>query len=207
MTTPNPQYEPNIPRVGDDLATSQGQFLINFMQLYSAFSQNHAPLDSSTLTPGNHTVVELLGSATGFQTDVSEVSIYAKPIAGQTNQLFMRYQGNGTEVSITNYQIYSIPPTPQRSQFFTFLPGGILIYYGLVDIFGYPFLLDLNPPVAKNIISVNLCGAVTPGLKASYPPRADPVTSTDGIIRQLKLYNSLSLAISELMFYMVMVNI
>jgi hypothetical protein len=203
MTTPEFEYNQNIPKVNDDLATSQGGFLSNFQQLYDAFAQNHVALDGGS-TAGNHTIVELLNSLTGFQTDAGELSLYASPVVDQSGQLFMRYQGNTKDVQITNYQLYELNQVAGRAQFFTVLPGKIMIYYGIVFIPGYPFILDLEPPIAKNIISVNLC----PGQTPSFPPIATPVTASNGFIKQINLVTPLSLPIkNELIFYFIMVNI
>lgn len=207
MTTPTEQYDSNVPQRNDDLATSQGQFLTNFQQLYDAFSENHVALDDST-SPGVHSLIELLASASGFETSAGELSFYSKPIDGQTDQLFMRYQGNGIEVPITNYQIYSIPSTSQRTQYFTFLPGKILVYYGTVNITGFPFNLSLNPGIGKNLVSANFCPSfqATPALLS--PPWINTVVSLDGIIRSLELKNPFFPPISnQLMSYIVMVNI
>ncbi len=203
IPTPKFQYDQNVPQVNDDLATSQGQFLSNFQQLFLAFAQNHVNF-SAGATAGNHTVIELLSSPSGFETSAGEISLFAKPVAQQVDQLFLRYQGNTQDVQYTNYQLYDLNQVPGRAQFFTVLPGKILIYYGLVSIPGYPYILDLDPPIAKNIISVNLCPALTP----SQPPIVEPVTASNGIIKQLKLTTPFSLPIvNELIFYFIMVNI
>jgi hypothetical protein len=204
MTTPADQYNPNVPKTDDDLATSQGNFLSNFQQLYDAFLKNHVALDDPT-NPGKHNVIELLSSNDPFNTNVSELSFYAKPVEGQTDQLFMRYQGNETEVQMINYQLYSLQQTPNvKLQYFSFLPGRILVYMGIDTIPGYPFMLNLLPPIAKNIIACNFC----PAGKPSQPTIVDPVVSNDGIIRQLKLQTPFSLIITnELMTYFVMANI
>src|SRR5574338_228577 len=188
MTTPTEQFDSNIPQRDDDLATSQGQFLNNFQQLYNAFSMNHVALDDPT-SPGVHSLIELLASSIGFETSVEELSFYSKPIDGQTDQLFMRYQGNGTEIPITNYQIYSIPSTSPNAQYFTFLPGKILVYYGTVNITGYPFSLSLNPAIGKNLVSANFCPSFQTTLGPGYPPWITTVVSLDGIIRSLQLNN------------------
>ncbi len=207
MTTPEFEYNKNIPKVNDDLATSQGGFLANFQQLYNAFLKNHVPLDGGA-TAGNHTVIELLNSSSGFETSSGELSLYASPVDQQTGQLFMRYQGNSQDVQYTNYQLYELNQTPQRLQFFTTLPGKILIYYGLVIVPSYPYILDLDPPIAKNIISVNFCPGTRPTGLSSQVPLSNPVTASDGFIKQLKIEIPFSLtAPNEPLFYSVMVNI
>lgn len=163
MTTPEFEYNQNIPNVNDDLATSQGGFLSNFQQLYNAFAQNHVALDGGS-TAGNHTIVELLSSAAGFQTDAGELSLYATPVPSQTNQLTMRYQGNTQDVQYTNYQIY-YQGAIQNGQFgyFTTLPGGIIVYFGGVNFTATNVggTLYLNPFITKTLLSVNFCTAGT----------------------------------------------
>src|SRR5579859_5372952 len=213
MTSPTDQYDPNIPQSTDDLATSQGQFLTNFQQLYNAFVVNHVALDAAS-NAGNHTLIQLISSLQPFNTDAGEISIYAKPLDmnapldEQAPQLFMRYQGNQTEVPITNYQLYSIPATPDRMQYFTFLPGKILVYYGMVNINAYPFNLSLNPSIGKNLVTANFCSSSS-GSGASSSPIVDPVVAQDGFIHSLRLTSAFggTVIVNQLMTYLVMVNI
>lgn len=165
MATPNPQYNPNIPNVNDDLATSQGQFLVNFQKLYEAFALNHVPLDGGA-TAGNHTIVELLNGA-GFQTDAGELSLDARPVEGQTGQLFMRYQSNSKnnqDVQYTNYQLY-FQDIIQNGQLggFTTLPGGLIVYFGAVNFTATNAggTLYLNPFITKELLSVTFCASGT----------------------------------------------
>lgn len=158
MTTP--AYDPNIPQfLNDSLAITQPQFLRNFQTLFDAFLQNHVTINDPN--GGNHTFINLLQQLNSIETNPSEISIYTKDIEDQTTQVFFRYQGNGQEFQFTNYQLYSIPPTivnnvTIRTQYFTVLPGKIMVYFGM-------FLsltektLTLFPPVAKNIMTVSFC--------------------------------------------------
>lgn len=184
MTTPAFQYNQNIPNVNDDLATSQGGFLANFQQLYNAFSQNHVALDGGA-TAGNHTIVELLTSASGFQTDAGELSLYATPVPSQTNQLFMRYQGNTQDVQYTNYQIYD-QGAIQNGQFgfFTTLPGGLIVYFGGVNFTATNAgkTIYLAPFITKELLSVNFC---TAGTTPSEAPFFEVLSEREGIVTTL----------------------
>lgn len=202
--TPKFEYDQNIPTANDDLATSQAQFLSNFQQLFLAFAQNHVDF-SAGATAGNHTVVELLSSPAGFETSAGEISLFAKPVAQQVDQLFLRYQGNFKDVQYTNYQLYALNQVAGKSQFFTVLPGKILIYYGSVVIPSYPYKLQLEPRLGKNIISVNLCYSGTP----ASPPSVNPITASSGLIKQLQInspFGNVSTP-NRLLFYFIMVNI
>lgn len=176
MTTPQFQYDQNIPNVNDDLAKSQGGFLSNFQQLYNAFLRNHVALDGGT-TAGMHTIVELLNNGEGFQTDAGELSLNAIPVEGQTGQLFMRYQGNTQDVQYTNYQIY-YQGAIQNGQFgyFTTLPGGVIVYFGGVNFTATNAggTLYLAPFITKELLSVNFCASgTTPTQAPSFTTLAE----------------------------------
>jgi len=162
MTTPD-LYDPNVPEFpSDSLKTSQPQFLTNFSQLFEIFAKNHVPINSVP-NAGKHTIVQLFEQLSSPQTDSGEITVYTKNIEGQTDQVFIRFQGNGTEVQFTNYQIYSVDDL----NFFTFLPGGIILYFGSLPNPNAPgnptplpvteFIIDLVPPIAKVIASISFC--------------------------------------------------
>ncbi len=167
MSSQPPTYDPNVPEnPSDSLASTQPEFLNNFLQLYNSFKTNHVPLDASS-SAGNHTIVELTEQENTFQTDINEITVYSKDVSGQTDQLFLRYQGNGQEIQVTNYQIYPINTTNPPTQFFTFLPGKLIVYFGSVTPTGTSYVLNLTPPVAFNILSIDSCGIGTvPDIKS-----------------------------------------
>lgn len=183
MTTPKFEYNQNIPNVNDDLATSQGGFLSNFQQLYNAFAKNHVPLDGGSIG-GNHTIIELLNNATGFQTDAGEISLYASPVVNQTGQLFLRTQGNKQDIQYTNYQIYDQGGIQHGQHgFFSTLPGGIIVYFGGIDIGATENnSLLLQPNITKSLFSVNFC---LTGSKPSNPPSFTIDTLQNGYITKL----------------------
>lgn len=184
VPTPQFQYNQNIPTANDDLATSQAQFLSNFQQLFLAFAQNHVNFSAGS-TAGNHTVVELLSSPTGFETSAGEISLFAKPVAQQVDQLFLRYQGNTQDVQYTNYQVYpSTPIQPGQANFFTTLPGGLIVYFGSV-VFSATALnyLYMDPFVCKSLLSVNFCPV---GTIPSAPPYFNVITQREGFVTTLE---------------------
>lgn len=189
MTAPLPPvYNPKIPEnPGSSIGKDQINFLNNFSTLYDAFLVNHVALDASS-GAGNHTIIELLEQENQFQTDQGEISFYSKLANGQSDQIFLRYQGNQTEFQYTNYQIYALEPTPAQIGFFTFLPGRILIYFGTIVVsFGMTriFNMKLFPAIAKNIVSFNFCPR---GAIPSFPPFVTiQQPSDDGIYSVLNL--------------------
>jgi hypothetical protein len=157
-----PPYNPNVPLVSNTIAEGQPSFLQNFGQLFAAFNTNHISLDDPTYA-GNHNVIQLFEQSQGDTTQSQEIAIYSKKVAGQTDQLFMRYPSNGKEFQLTQYQIYLIGVTALQEAYFTTLPGGIIVYFGRVFSNGTTnFNISLNPSVCTNIIGVNIGVIGTP---------------------------------------------
>lgn len=200
-------YKPNQPpRSNSSIGEAQDPFLINFMQLYNAFKVNHIQLDALS-DLGNHTIIQLIDQQGQFQTDVGEISIYAKEVVDQTDQLFFRYQGNTPEFQFSNFQIFTLNAFP--TQFFTFLPGGLIVYFGSIAVnLASPFEFTLRPSIAKNIMTATFCPL---GATPSYPPIVSVQTpGEDGIISILKLTNSFA-ALGTLrppnnLFYIILAN-
>ncbi len=156
MTNPV-QYNPNVPEnFSDSLDITQPDFLNNFKKLYDVFAENHVALDAGA-TAGNHTFIELITRLKSPQTDLGELSLYSKFVEENTNQLYMRQEGNQEEFKYTPYQIYEVEAPTNKTAFFTFLPGGLIVYFGTSTnppIFDY---FDLVPFVTKNVISTLIC--------------------------------------------------
>ncbi len=158
------EYNSRIPNANDFLAVSQGNFLDNFQQLYDAFATNHVALDDSILTPGNHTFIELLQQGKGPATQFGEISLYSKLVEGQTNQLFLRYQGGqAPDVQLTAYQIYPAQNLPWQISYFTFLPGNVIVYFGISIPESSPEgnAVNFPPYVMKNVIASAFCAQAT----------------------------------------------
>jgi hypothetical protein len=155
-----PNYLPKVPTVLQSFADWQPLFLDNFAALSNAFGVNHVPLEA-TSNAGNHTIIQLLQQKSSQQTNVAEIAVYAKDVVGQTDQIFFKYQQNGQEFQFSNYQIYPITSTVTQISYFTFLPGGYIVYFGQVNprapnIIQPNDKLFLQPAICTNIISVNL---------------------------------------------------
>lgn len=209
-------YDPNTPSVKLNYADWQIQFIQNFTQLAAAFSQNHVPLDDPTVANrGNHTYIQLPQQTTDAQTSSTEFSIFSKQVEEQTDQVFFTYPGNTPVVQFTNYQIYSLKSTLQQIPYFTFLPGGLLIYFGIFISLGQgKNTLFLNPAVARNIISINLCPI---GTTPKYTPAAafgtwttDPyyqlIPGVLDIIKEIYVSPNTNDKGQQTMYYCVVVN-
>lgn len=183
MTQPT-GYNPNVPeRPSDSFATSQPSLQLNFQSLFNVFLLNHISINDAT-NAGNHSIVQLLEQLNPIQTDVGEIAIYTKDAPDQTDQIFIRYQGNGQEYQFTNYQIYSINPTPSQTTYFTFLPGRLLVYFGVYNsALNVP--LKIYPPVAKNIVTVDLCPTQITSNTYQYRPTVFLTPAQNGFINEI----------------------
>ncbi len=198
-------YNPNVPLVTDSFSAWQPEFLMNFSQLSKAFSQNHVPLTAGS-NAGNHNYIQLFEQTSPQQTNVGEFAIYTKEDDTTTDQIFMRNQGNGTEYEFSCYQIYPITPTASQVPFFTFLPGKVICYFGLFNqTVSTPLQknITLTPPIARNIISVNLTGANNTNAASSVTL----VTNTNAIITDLTLSTAVASVAPATQYYTVLANI
>jgi hypothetical protein len=219
MTSTTPIYNPNVPQRKDNFSSSQGDFLSNFMSIYNAFKINHVALDSSS-NAGNHTIIQLKEQDANapFQTDVGEISIYCKPVENQGDQVFLRYQGNQNEFQLSAYQIFAPPVIDNDSivqtPFFTYLPGRVLLYFGTIEctLSNAATPLRLRPPIATNIISVNLSVEGTITNQRNLPPWVTiSPKNGNGFYETINLFKDSSLfpgpSIELTYFYMVLANI
>lgn len=200
-------YNPAIPTPTLSFADWQTGFLNNFANLSTAFSVNHIPLNASS-NAGDHTFIQLLEQAASQQTNLSEFSVYTKKDPSTTDQIFMRYQGNGTEFQFSCYQIYPLIATASQVPFFTFLPGKIMCYFGLFNqTVSTPLQnkIFLNPPIARNIISVNLTPAG--GGQSTASSSVTLVTNTNGITTALQLPSPIPSVAPATQYYLVLANI
>jgi hypothetical protein len=202
----SPTYDPNIPLRTTPFADWQIYFQKNFQRLFTDFEKNHVSLTGGA-TAGNHTIIQMIEQSGNPQTGATEISVYTKDVPEQTDQVFMKY-GNGTEFQFTNYQIYEIPKTDTQTTYFTFLPGKLIIYFGqhITPKFnsGKPLLrsIILNPPIARNIISVN----ITPEFSGFSEPVIEE--TSNNIIIKLNLSTLFSNPFGPFTLnYLVMANI
>lgn len=205
-----PQYNPNVPRPGDSIATSQPEFLANFATLFTAFATNHVDLEDALA--GKHTIVEMPAQTANFLSNAGEMSAYTRSIDEEGTQVFLKYQGTTEEFQFSCYQIYLVKPIPMpfggiQTLYFTFLPGRVLLYFGnFTDSIGQftPVQLSLIPPVAKEIITMDFCTSTsTPSLK----PVSAIIASDNDIISKIKLSPPSFGGLAGPMNYMVMAKI
>ena len=198
-----PPYDPKVPLVDDTIADGQPSFLQNFSQLFTAFNLNHVSLTDPT-NPGNHNVIQLVEQAQGDSTFSQEISIYSKKVVDQTDQLFMRYPNNGKEIQLTQYQIYPLPENflgdvLYQIPYFTFLPGGIIVYFGKIIPTATTFYISLSPTICTNIMGINLCPIGTSTLANPLYQSNVALQSNDGkFFNAVQIKNSTTITIPPL---------
>jgi len=210
MTSPTPQYNPEIPQRNNFIADGQTGFLDNFTTLYDAFIKNHVALDDLT-NPGNHTNIQLVEQTQSISTGSQEIAIYSKKVTNQTDQLFMRYPSNGKEFQITNYQLYDPAHIPnQQALFFSFLPGGLIVYFGTVFPTTDNFPIFLDPAICINILSVNLC-AIAPSTSINNvgtQARVEGLQSQNGKFTSVNISKaSYTLPVLNPQYYLIIGNV
>lgn len=152
----DPIYDPNVPQFSRDrLSVTQPQFQNNMLALFAAFIRDHVSINDTNA--GNHTVIRLLQQIAPIETEVSEINVFTKQVEDQTAQTFLRYQGNGQEIQFTNYQLYALPQTELQTQYFTSLPGGIMLYFGSFIGGSSEYDLNIAPAVCSEIITAMTC--------------------------------------------------
>lgn len=192
MTIQPPSYNPNVPQFSSDaLDISQPQFETNFLQLYNNFAKNHVELDAVS-SAGNHTIIQLVEQPanSGIQTDLGELSVYVQDVEQQTDQVFLAYQGQGQKFQYTNYQLYKPEDNPGvQEKHFSFLPGKILLYFGLFQPTLSANIIDLSPYVARHIITVSLCPLAN-GTFSFFKPYVRLIAPKNGIYQGIEVINS-----------------
>lgn len=192
-------YDPNAPGKDNSIGDWQEMFLENFSVLYNVFAKNHIALDAGS-TAGNHSFVELAEQPKGIETGLDEVSLYSKKVEGQTDQVFLRYPNNGTEVQLTNYQIYSLAQQ-QPGTFFTMLPGKVLVNFGAFVATSDFKQIFLKPGISRNIITISICAS---GVNPASKPMAHIIENPPGYFTTISL---IQLVPGYTYFYFAMYNI
>lgn len=207
MTSQPGPYDPNVPeQPSDALAISQSEIQNNFQQIFNIFQKNHISLDALT-SAGNHTNIQLKEQEGSPQTDPSVINIYVKDDPKTTDQIFLKYQGNGQEFQLSCYQIYGLTQFSDFMPFITFLPGRILVYFGFINPASFSNILELYPPIAKNIMSVSLCPFTTNANLLFFKPWISLIKSDKGFYSKIKFTPAATGSPVPSLYYMVLANI
>ena len=125
-------YSNSIPQATDRPSDSQALLLSNFQALKVFLDRNHVPIVDPTtnVDEGKHKFLQMPEQGSAPTTATDEGGLYVKE-ANSRSTLFWRQEGNGTEIQLTRQN-----PTLSASTGESFLPGGIIIKWGISAGFG-----------------------------------------------------------------------
>lgn len=118
-------FNANIPASTDLISQSQSQIQTNFSQSNTAFGVDHTAFDVVS-NQGKHKKSTYVEQGSDPATLANELDVYTKDLGGVTT-LYLRKESNGTVVQMSGQD-----PTIASSGS-TFLPGGIIIKWGIVS--------------------------------------------------------------------------
>jgi len=171
-------FDPQIPQPNDFLSDSQAEILNNFQSLDTIFGINHYEF-SSAINSGKHSVIQMpenLPPATGSDEGALYTAVGLNP--GETNLWFRAENsggGGGFEYQLTHVDsthtaefatntTYETVPVNFNGGW-TFLPGGLILQYGLATIsnfggdnvvpFPFPFPTAVFSVVNTGVTSAN----------------------------------------------------
>lgn len=133
-------YTTNIPQAAQKIKNTTSLIRANFDNLSAGLTNDHADLNDSTAGKRlTHDKVRLNVQAAGPSTTTTQIALYSKNVlASAVNypELFLRRESNGTEIQLSTGGLspllggdYLNPPA--NSTGYTFLPGGLVYYWGI----------------------------------------------------------------------------
>ena len=174
-------YNPNIPQPTDRPSNSQADILTNFQTLNSIFGNNHVPFNASS-NNGKHNVCEFPAQASDPTTVANELALYSKDVAG----VLGLYLKNGDTGSV--FPLYDPKSGVSPPNFYTVLPGGLVIQGGIVNYAGNVKTTTSFPvPFANGVLGVFLQGfpdssmavyGITATMVNDNPPTTGSYTKT-----------------------------
>lgn len=155
-------YNPNIPQPADLLSVSQSDILTNFQQLDAVFDNDHydysfaggaaAPYDIAVAgDKGKHKQVTFVrASADIANAGADELGLFNKNTGAGAQELYLRRESGGTVIQMT-----AGDPTVAASGA-TFLPGGLLLQWGLAGPYVGDSTPTINFPTAFGAVPYNI---------------------------------------------------
>ena len=136
-------YTTNIPLSAQKIKNTTSLIRANFDNLAAGLSNDHANINDPTSgTRLTHDKVRLNKQALDPSTTSTQVALYSKDVqASSVNypELFFRRVSNGSAIQMTTGGLtpllggdYLAPPALTDSTGYTFLPGGLVYYWGIV---------------------------------------------------------------------------
>jgi len=130
-------YTQNLPVSGDSLGGTRDRIRVNFQQIATVEAVNHVAFNSTG--EGKHKFLQMPEQASAPTTAVDEGGFYAKVgTSPAESNLFFRGENSGYEYQLTHVDSsltasFSTSAGTNDSGW-TFLPGGMLLQYGLRSV-------------------------------------------------------------------------
>jgi hypothetical protein len=169
-------YTTDLPLSGESLGSTRDRIRANFQEIASVNAVNHVAFNS--VGEGKHKFLQMPEQAAAPATLVNEGGVYTKvgTNPAETN-LFFRGENSGFEYQITksfsaqtgrfaNNSNYQVGP-PSLNGGWTFLPGGLMLQYGMTNAASGSSTRTVTFPVQfpNAVFSINVTG-----LRASSSP-------------------------------------
>jgi hypothetical protein len=124
-------YTDSVPNSTDTISGTQPTILDNFTSLDQQFAVNHVALTSAS-NNGKHNFCSFPVQAADPATTTTECAFYSKALPSTKPALFMRQNNSGSVFQMSGKTpTYTAGPPVQGS---TFLPGGLLLQYGWIQV-------------------------------------------------------------------------
>lgn len=127
-------YIPTVPTANETIADTQPLINTNFTVINTAFGVDHTPMTNSTYQ-GEHNKVTLTTRTSPAFNPIDPTPspdgpiLYSKVSGASLNEMYFETTG-GTIVQLTNL----VNPVVRENPGSTFLPGGIIIQWGIVNL-------------------------------------------------------------------------
>lgn len=161
-------YDPQIPLVTESPKTSASPIQVNFSQFAAIFSKliggveyNHMPFNNSQ--QGKHAAVLMQNQSTDLGVTEDLDVLYSKNATSHVStepQLFVQIP----KFLPTNLDSTDAPNTPMQLTYnsvglsgpiyYSFIPGGYLVYFGNVLAAGSPHLITLSPVPTEIVTAI-----------------------------------------------------
>ena len=144
-----PTYSP-VPQAGQSLGFTRDTLKNNIQGIIDTIAINH--FGTTDPNYGKHRYIQMPEVISAPATAIDEGAVYTKSING-TAQLFYRNENNGTEVQLTGTSAGGTD-TVAATNGYTFLPGGILMQWGIKGSLSSTGSVSYLIPFPTNVFNV-----------------------------------------------------
>ena len=180
MSGPNFRFSSNIPQAPQRIPATQAPILSNFQSVNEYIDVNHVGF-TNAVDYGKHNFTTLVQvpSNTDPSTSATEMKIYCKSVANDTNgfEIFARYPSNGNVEQLTGV----VGPTLPGANGYSYINSSLLVKWGTLTMSGATGTFSFPtggsiPAFATAVYMVQLVPNAAPGF--SYATSANTITTT-----------------------------